>query len=144
GGNGYHKDAGGSGIRWPVPLDASVASWPNIALQPLQDGYSYHIGQPIPVSFYYQDRQNEFDIVFRLDNDTDPYNAISAECAPFNSDNIAQISSHFGGPRPDSVQITRQPTDPKQFFSLLTTDAVAGSCYLRAEIKNDVYSRFDY
>src|SRR5439155_8116761 len=56
-----------------------------------------------------------------------------------------------GGPRPDSVQITRHPTDPTQFFSLLTTDAVEGSCYLRAEIRsrgpslaNDVRSRFDY
>jgi hypothetical protein len=138
--DGYHTDLGGSGIRWQVPLDTSSAGWPNIALQPLKNGYSYQIGESIPVSFYYQDRQNPFDVVFRLDDDTDPYNAISAQCAPLNSGNIAQI----GGLLPDSVHINRHPTNPSAFFSLPTTGAVEGSCYLRAEIKNGTYSRFDY
>jgi len=137
-GDGLHTDLGGLGTRWTVDLD-STPVWPNIALQPLKSGrYSYQIGESIPVSFYYQDRRNGFRIIFQLDDDTNPYNATTAPCAQFNPSNAAQIPT--GTFSPDSQHI-----NSTMDFLLQTTNAAAGSCYLRAEIRNlEGLSRFDY
>ncbi len=149
--DGYHLQLSGgaqSGQRWPVPVDTTKPSWPNIALKPLGSD-TFTIGTTIPVSFYFQDRQTDFNIVFRLDDNTNPFdvpnpgNAIAAACAQFNQGNVPQVI----GPNGDFV---KDADDIRSGSILLNTSgAAAASCYLRAEINSnwsgfEVLKRFDY
>ena len=114
---GISAELGGAANR--TAIDWSNAQWPNVLELAVSGGsLQFASGDPIPVSYYYQDYDSAATISFSLDTDQNPYtqNAVGL----WNKD-VAQTSAipiqsgdslYFSGVPSGTYYVTAKITDP--------------------------------
>jgi hypothetical protein len=114
--------------RQPTTLVGS--GWPNATFKPLAS-YNRPANTPIDLTYFYQDAGSSMDIVFALDNDSNPFNDSAGVC-------YRQIGSRSNNP--PSSSISGQAT-----FSWTPANSDAGTWYVQIKATDGAgHVRYDY
>ncbi|MDG6006614.1 MAG: hypothetical protein E3K29_12385 [Candidatus Brocadia sp.] len=129
----YRLIASNKDNRADLDLSNNYPAWPNATFKPFEneDDYNVHVGEKVDFTYYYQDAGSNLDIMFALDNDTNPFN---------NSNNnyYKEIGSHPG-------KTKRGTISAKTKFSWVPTDADIGTHYVQIKATDaDGHVRYDY
>jgi hypothetical protein len=131
--DGLHYRLASSSQNNRQPVDLDGAAWPNATFKPLAN-YNYPATSPINFTYFYQiqDTDSSMDIVFSLDNDTNPFNDSGNSC-------YRQIGSRLNNA--GSSIISEANT-----FSWTPTNTDAGTWYVQIKATDKVtgYVRYDY
>jgi N-acetylmuramoyl-L-alanine amidase/FlaG/FlaF family flagellin (archaellin) len=130
---GIHPDAFGTGTRQTVPIASGNSALPNIAMDDLYlsgGNYTVHVGDSVPLSYFYQDADSQVTVSFKKDNDTNPFNDPTDSC-----------HQSIGSPRTHS-----QSPSAMQYstFSWVPGAGEVGTYYIQAKITDGGYTRYDY
>lgn len=122
--SGVWPEQGGTGDR--TPAGQSGTQWPNVTSLAVTNGSSFPSGEPIDLSYLYQDRGGTADkINYFLDTDQNPYDGFAGSLG--------------------SATLAKAATATTGTPTISTVGVAPGTYYLCAEITNSAgFVRYDY
>jgi hypothetical protein len=124
--SGLHNGlVGGTGSRISISPFASGNSYPNVVTTTLQTT-TWSVGDTIPLTFYFQDRDSNPTITFWRDTDLNP----------FNSPAIVQVGQSFSSFASSGIG--------QSTFNWPLTSGDTGAFFILVRITDGTFTRFDY